>query len=168
MARSRITRTFLRRDSTFPPSAAGTPRNPRWALNVRRAATALRTRGPHAVTPQVHNIWDRSRCSRCSPLEALLASGMTPEVDGCAGELAALRNSSGAGAAEAACARNICAGGAGGVEGEAALRVHHYVLPAGAKSYRRGGRGDGGARRDNWESDVVDEEALRWSIGEAE
>jgi len=118
------------------------------------------------VAPQVHNVWDRSSCQRCLRLPQLLQAGLTPEVDGCAGELAELRNASEAGAAEASCARNVCAGGSGGVEGEAALRVHHYVLPQGAKAYRRGGKGDRGARRDVWEGDVEDAEALRFSIGE--
>ena len=163
-ARSRITRTFLRRDSSFPPAAKGTPRNPRWALNVGRAAAELRLRGPQAVAPQVHNVWDRADCARCLRLPALLEQGLGPETDPCCGLYAAMRNQSGGGpAGEAACARNVCAG-ASGVVGEAALRVHHYVLPRGAKLYRRGGKGDGGAKRDVWEGDVRDDAALRFAF----
>ncbi len=164
--RSAITRTYLRRAARFPPHLPGTPRNPKWALNVRRAAAALALRGPHAVAPQIHNVWDRSACGRCAALPELLRFGLTPEIDPCAGLYAALKSneSDAAAAREALCARNVCAGGAGGVVGEAALKMHHYVLPRGAKSYRRAGRGDGGAKRDRWDDDVADEDALRFAV----
>jgi len=161
-ARSSVVRTFLRRAGAFPLAQPGTPRNPKWALNVRRAAAALAARGPHAVAPQVHNVWDRASCASCSSLQELLRAGLTPEVDPCAGRLAALKKRGNL-SAEAACARNVCAGGAGGIVGEAVLKMHHYVLPRGAKKYRRGGKGDAGSKRDLWVGDVVDLDALRFA-----
>lgn len=156
---SALLRTFQRRSPRFPPdpAARGTPRNPKWALHVPAAAAALAARGPHAVALQVHNVWDRASCERCQPLEALLASGTTPEVDTCAGWYARPENK---GPSER-CARNLCAlPGLGGL-GEAQLKLHHYVLPA--KSYRRGG-GDAGGRRDVWAGDVHDGDALRFAV----
>lgn len=38
-------------------------------------------------------------------------------------------------------------------------QVHHYILPNG-KSYRKKGRGDKGARRDIWDNETVDADAL--------
>ena len=37
--------------------------------------------------------------------------------------------------------------------------MHHYILPDG-KSYRKRGAGDRGARRDIWENDTFDGDAL--------
>jgi len=163
LPRSRITRTFLRRAAAFPLAKAGTPRNPKWALNVPRAGALLRSRGPHAIAPQIHNVWDRASCPRCLALPALLSAGLTPETDPCCGFYAGARNSSSAQLQEeSGCARNVCAGGAGGVVGEAALRVHHYVLPRGGKTYRK--RGDAGGKRDELLEDVLDDEALRFEV----
>ena len=189
---SRITTTYLRRSRVFPPVAKGTPRNPKYALRVTGGMDArLASKGPHSCAPQIHNVWDRSSCGRCLSLTQLRAAGLTPEVDPCAGYYAALKaQGEGSGwmaAAEAEgsevvagadtddghvasngkddahCARNICAGGSGGAVGEAVLKVHHYVLPAGAKSYRRAGAGDAGAKRDMWDDDVLDTDALRFT-----
>ncbi len=156
---SSVTRTYLRRSGAFPPTGRGMPRNPKWALRVPAAAAALAARGPHALALQIHNVWDRANCSRCLRPPALRQAGTTPEVDACAGFYA--REEAKA-APAGRCTRNWCTGPSGAVA-EGALKVHHYVLPRGAKSYRRHGRGDAGARRDAWEGDVRDGDALRFA-----
>jgi hypothetical protein len=188
---SHIATTYLRRSRVFPPVAKGTPRNPKYALHVTGGVDVrLAAKGPHSCAPQIHNVWDRSACGRCLSLAQLLAAGLTPEVDPCAGYYAALKTQrDGAARREAAaeadgsddvggadsddghvasnggddahCARNICAGGSGGSVGESVLKVHHYVLPS--KSYRRAGAGDAGAKRDMWNDDVLDTDALRFT-----
>ena len=184
--RSNLTRTYLRRARVFPPTLKGTPRNPKYALRViGGVADSLAVRGAHACSPQIHNVWDRASCQRCLSLPQLLAAGLTPEVDPCAGYYAALKSqvidgvtanggapqSDEAAAQQVAsntgdephCARNICAGGSGGAVGEDVLKVHHYILPVGAKKYRRAGAGDAGAKRDMWDDDVLDDDALRFT-----
>ena len=184
---SNLTRTYLRRARIFPPTLKGTPRNPKYALRViGGVADSLAVRGAHACSPQIHNVWDRASCQRCLSLPQLLAAGLTPEVDPCAGYYAALKSqvidggvtanggapqSDEAAAQQVAsnagdephCARNICAGGSGGAVGEDVLKVHHYILPVGAKKYRRAGAGDAGAKRDMWDDDVLDDDALRFT-----
>ena len=152
-------RTFLRRWRVFPPAGRGMPRNPKWALHVPSAAAALASRGPHALALQIHNVWDRANCSACAAGDALLREGLTPEVDPCAGHYARPEVKD---APEGRCTRNWCTG-ATGWPAEDALKVHHYVLPRGGKSYRRGGAGDAGARRDVVRDDVRDGDALRFA-----
>ena len=157
-ATSTVVRTFLRRWRVFPPEGHGMPRNPKWALRVPSAAAALAARGPHALALQVHNIWDRAACARCADAASLRSRGLVPEVDPCAGYYAAEAVKA---APEGRCTRNWCTGDTGAVA-EGTLKLHHYVLPRGAKSYRRKGAGDAGARRDVWQDDVRDDDALRF------
>jgi hypothetical protein len=157
---SSVVRTYTRRSPAFPPTARGTPRNPKWALRVPAAAAALAARGPHALALQIHNVWDRANCTRCARSHELLTAGLTPEIDPCAGYYA--REDVKA-APEGRCTRNWCTGRVSGGAAEDVLKIHHYVLPRGAKSYRRGGAGDAGGKRDAWEGDVGDEDALRFA-----
>ena len=156
---SAVTRTYLRRAAAFPPVGKGMPRNPKWALRVPAAAAALATRGPHALALQVHNVWDRAACGRCADVAELRADGLVPEVDPCAGYYALEAVKA---APEGRCTRNWCAGDTSAVA-EGSLKLHHYVLPRGAKPYRRGGTGDAGQRRDVWADDVRDADALRFA-----
>ena len=156
---SAVVRTFLRRGAAFPPVGRGMPRNPKWALRVPLAAAALAARGPHALALQIHNIWDRAACERCASAEALRATGLGAEIDPCAGFYARADVKA---APEGRCTRNWCTGDSGAVA-EGALKVHHYVLPRGAKTYRRGGAGDAGQKRDVRAGDVRDDDALRFA-----
>jgi hypothetical protein len=159
VASSAVARTFVRRWRVFPPVGRGMPRNPKWALRVPAAAAALAARGPHALALQVHNIWDRASCARCADVAELSADGLVPEVDPCAGYYARADVKA---APEGRCTRNWCTGDTGAVA-ENTLKLHHYVLPRGAKSYRRKGAGDAGAKRDVWTDDVRDGDALRFA-----
>jgi hypothetical protein len=157
---SAVVRTYLRRAAAFPPVTRGMPRNPKWALRVPAAAAALAARGPHALALQIHNVWDRANCSRCSRPAALFSAGLTPEIDPCAGYYAREEVKA---APEGRCTRNWCTGKISGGAAEDVLKIHHYVLPRGGKSYRRGGAGDAGGKRDVWEGDVADADALRFA-----